>query len=473
MSPRINLTDTAPLGRRGGPVRGRLGRGATALLVALAGVVAAVGPVAAQDDDVYIEYTVRISARLLDDGRVEFALQQRDDDGAWAQRVLPRTRFFPTDRATVGRWLNSSTLSGLRPYTVRISARLLDDGRVEFALQQRDDDGAWAQRVLPRTRFFPTDRATVGRWLNSSTLELARGATTKVVLNELTYYVDPDARYVDVDLSGHGHGPCAVTTAGEVVCDYLGHQAALDGTYTAVSRGGEYGTGRWICALATDGSIDCADHRGSVEVPEGTYTAVDVGWSSACALTTEGAIACWGDNTYGQTDAPEGTFTAIAVGGMVDVGAPYSLGMETPFGCAVATDGAISCWGDNSRRQASPPRGAYTAVSAGDWHACAVTTRGAIDCWGLDRIGETSAKKGTFSAVASGHLNSCGLRSDGRAACWGEWNSRVTTPPAGAFSKVVVAAYDACGLRPDGTLECWGSHSDDWPGIRIPVEESG
>ena len=59
---------------------------------------------------------------------------------------------------------------------VRITARQLDDGRVEFALQQRVD-GEWGERQLPRSRYFPAN-ATVGRWLNSSplTVEVAEEA---------------------------------------------------------------------------------------------------------------------------------------------------------------------------------------------------------------------------------------------------------------------------------------------------------
>ena len=47
---------------------------------------------------------VRIVAQKLEDGRIEFALEQ---DG---ERILPSTRFFPAD-ARVGRWLKSSHVS--------------------------------------------------------------------------------------------------------------------------------------------------------------------------------------------------------------------------------------------------------------------------------------------------------------------------------------------------------------------------
>lgn len=54
---------------------------------------------------------------------------------------------------------------------VRISARRLDDGRTEFALQQRTD-GQWGERILPRSRMFPASPRD-GRWLNSSPLTIA------------------------------------------------------------------------------------------------------------------------------------------------------------------------------------------------------------------------------------------------------------------------------------------------------------
>ena len=53
-----------------------------------------------------VETEVRINARQLDDGRTEFALQQREGDG-WGERMLVQRRFLDAD---VGhsRWLNSS-----------------------------------------------------------------------------------------------------------------------------------------------------------------------------------------------------------------------------------------------------------------------------------------------------------------------------------------------------------------------------
>ena len=52
---------------------------------------------------------------------------------------------------------------------IRITARRLADGRIEFGVQQRDGDG-WSERILPRSRYFPT--SSEGRWLSSSPIEV-------------------------------------------------------------------------------------------------------------------------------------------------------------------------------------------------------------------------------------------------------------------------------------------------------------
>ena len=54
---------------------------------------------------------------------------------------------------------------------VRIAAKRLESGRIEFALQQRELDGSWGDRILPARRFFPAS-GSEGRWLTSSPLEL-------------------------------------------------------------------------------------------------------------------------------------------------------------------------------------------------------------------------------------------------------------------------------------------------------------
>ena len=113
---------------------------------------------------------VRVEARRLADGRIEFAVAQRTDGGLWSDRILPAQRFFPT--SSEGRWLRSSTvgIDASASVEVRVEARRLADGRVEFAAAQRTDGGLWSDRILPAQRFFPTD--SEGRWLRSSPVEI-------------------------------------------------------------------------------------------------------------------------------------------------------------------------------------------------------------------------------------------------------------------------------------------------------------
>ena len=64
----------------------------TALVASLLGGIATYAVSAATRT---VETQVRINAQRLDDGRVEFALQQRNADGDWNDRLLPTRRFFP------------------------------------------------------------------------------------------------------------------------------------------------------------------------------------------------------------------------------------------------------------------------------------------------------------------------------------------------------------------------------------------
>ena len=171
--------------------RGTEGRGGTLGCLAACALVVAVfatsvlsTAVAAADQVEYVR--VRIAARVLDGGSIEFALQQRRE-GVWETRQLPARRFIPADAAP-GRWLNSSPLTpaGLR---VRIAARKLEGGSIELALQ-RWSDGSWGERQLPARRLIAAESA-LRRWLNSSPLTPA-GPTAIPTLHEWTLLAGGD-----------------------------------------------------------------------------------------------------------------------------------------------------------------------------------------------------------------------------------------------------------------------------------------
>ena len=148
-------------------------------VLAVAGLIAVLGVTAITASGAGHETEVRITAALAADGRIEFALQQREADDGWSERLLPRARFFPATIAA-GRWLVSTPLTVRAPGAgddtegaeVRITAQRLADGRTEFALQQREADDEWGERLLPRARLFPATVA-VGRWLVSTPLTVS------------------------------------------------------------------------------------------------------------------------------------------------------------------------------------------------------------------------------------------------------------------------------------------------------------
>ena len=58
---------------------------------------------------------------------------------------------------------------------VRVEARRLADGRIEFAVAQRVN-GQWSERILPSSRYFPT--SSEGRWLRSSPVTVGQHLST-------------------------------------------------------------------------------------------------------------------------------------------------------------------------------------------------------------------------------------------------------------------------------------------------------
>ena len=68
---------------------------------------------------------------------------------------------------------------------VRINAQRLEDGRTEFALQQRTGD-TWSDRILPSSRYFPAD-AEAGRWLNSTPIEVRSAEFQPIVISATAY----------------------------------------------------------------------------------------------------------------------------------------------------------------------------------------------------------------------------------------------------------------------------------------------
>ena len=440
-------------------------RAAVATLTALAAIAAIIAadltpPASAQSEE---ETAGRIVARLLDDGRVEFGWQPTG--GA---RVLPTQRYFPTD-ATVDRWLRSSPVEVNGAEIGRINARLLEDGRIEFAFTPTD-----RERILTDARYFPTS-ARPNRWLRS----------TEITINGF------------IAVSAGVLYTCGLRESGAIECwgisegdeYYTGQTDAPAGSFTAIIT-----TTNSPCAIRDTGALACWGDGtyGQTDTPAGSYAAVSVGGVHTCAIRTDGEIECWGasgvvdedENTgeeevffeYGLIDAPEGSFTAVSAGDH------YTCAIAETFeatGSAAGT-GEIECWGvgegdQHYNGQTDAPTGRFTAISTAGDYTCAIRASREIACWGSNTHAKTDAPDGRFTAISIARSYACGLRETGEIACWGlNWGQeQIETPagpmgftagttdaPAGTFTAVSANTLHACAIRADtGELECWGTQT--------------
>ncbi len=169
------------------------------------------------------------------------------------------------------------------------------------------------------------------------------------------------------------------------------------------------------------------------------------GGAHTCALRNDGTVYCWGDNWEGQLG--DGTTalsrpTPVAVAGLTGATALAAGGSHT---CALQSDGTVACWGDNYYGQlgdgttTSRPTpvavaglSGATALAVGGSHTCALRNDGTVACWGANYYGQLG--DGTFTdrltptavaglsgatAIAARGSHTCALLADGTARCWG------------------------------------------------------
>jgi hypothetical protein len=179
--------------------------------------------------------------------------------------------------------------------------------------------------------------------------------------------------------------------------------SGLQASVKAISAGSYHS-----CALTAKGGVECwGDNYGAtpVGVPglQSGVIAIAAGFGHSCALTSAGGVRCWGSNGDGQLgDGTTGirTTPVDVVGLSTGVSAIAAGGEHT---CALTTSGAVQCWGADFRGELGGGASTFAvrttpvavaglsgvaAIAAGREHSCALMTTGDVKCWGRDDFGQ-------------------------------------------------------------------------------------
>ena len=178
---------------------------------------------------------------------------------------------------------------------------------------------------------------------------------------------------IAVAAQGEGH-TCAVLASGAVQCwgtNYdgeLGNGTRTDSntpvTVVGISDATAVALGQYFsCALLKSGAVECwgegyggqlgdgNSHQSSIPVSvalTGAAVAITAGGGHACAVMSTGTVQCWGANYFGQLG--NGLTTAWSSSTPVQVNGisvPVRLEAGWWHTCALLSDGAMRCWGNN------------------------------------------------------------------------------------------------------------------------------
>ena len=280
------------------------------------------------------------------------------------------------------------------------------------------------------------------------------------------------------------HHACAQLSGGSVKC------------WGSSASGGQVGNG----ARAS------ASHAVVVPGLE-PLVAAGAGAAHGCAVTSSGAVHCWGANTYGQL-GDGGTLDRLTPGTVRMTEAAAMTSSGGAHSCALLRTGRVKCWGsapggalgDGSAQDSPLPVEVVgiadaQAITAG-YRSCAIVGDGTLKCWGqADRVPRAVGGIAGAIAVSAGSQHACAVHGGGAVSCWGsnQWGQLGTNYICGANGEaglqrvagitdataVAAGLFHTCAVVGGGAVKCWGYNgfgelgNADVPQSCMPMQAAG
>ncbi|MFI5300311.1 MAG: RCC1 domain-containing protein [Polyangiales bacterium] len=264
---------------------------------------------------------------------------------------------------------------------------------------------------------------------------------------------------------------------------------------------------------------DGTDQRRTTPVRvTGISDAVDIvvgTWHSGARLR-DGTVMFWGSNEYGQlgerlpTPADLSTYAIRHPKRIDGFRGAKTIALGGAHSCALTQDGFVECFGNNSNgslgdgtheQRMTPVRvkglSGISGIAAGGNHTCAWRDDGSAWCWGSNTAGEIGDGTTTLRSLpvalkglkvrelATGWKNTCALLQDRSLWCWGQDDGFLGGSDRARSAAVRITALGdvdhvasgpgaddyVCARKVDASLWCFGPgyHGATTPAVPGPM----
>ncbi len=189
-----------------------------------------------------------------------------------------------------------------------------------------------------------------------------------------------------------------------------------------------------------------------------------------CVVTTDGTVACWGDNTDGQLGNGEVGGSTSAPTIIPNFSGVAKVSTVAATVCALKTDGSIWCWGRNVGLGHAPGTHGDLLCNGGQ---CAPSPAPVYQSDDNTPAFGPASDAGVLPAsdLAVGNNSACAIVG-GDVWCWGSDAEGLVGPaaagshfypsklPIAGATSVSMSLSNACVAENDGGVTCWGE--DPW-----------